>query len=103
MTTYEHSQGQVRRRPTVTRHSRLQRHRTSPPGSGYAEEFELACRGYRGDPGKIAARSYPRFGGGMGLTRVNGNGSGVHLPATTRSRPTRTTSGSSIVVRESTS
>jgi hypothetical protein len=52
MTTYEHFQGQVRRRPTVTRHPRLQRHPTSPLGSGYAEEFELACRGYRGDPGR---------------------------------------------------
>ena len=52
MTTDEHSQEQVRRRPTVTRHPRLQRHPTSPLGSGYAEEFELACRGYRGDPGR---------------------------------------------------
>ena len=52
MTTYEHLQEQVRRRPTVTRHSRLQRHRASPLGSGYAEESELAWRGYRDDPGR---------------------------------------------------
>jgi hypothetical protein len=69
MTAYEHLQGQVGRRPTVTRHSRLQRHRTSPLGSGYAEEFELACRAATGViRAGIAARSHPRFGGAMGLT-----------------------------------
>jgi hypothetical protein len=97
MATYERVQGQVRRHPAVTRHSRLQRHRTAPLGSGYAEEFELACCGYRDDPGRIAARSHPRFGGATGLTGVNGNGSSIHLPSTTRSRPTRTTPGSILV------
>ena len=37
MTTYEHLQGKVGRPPTVTRHSRLQCHRTSPLGSGYGQ------------------------------------------------------------------
>jgi hypothetical protein len=103
MTTYEHFQGQVRRRPIVTRHSRLQRHRTSPLGSGYAEEFELACRGYRGDPGRDCRKDSSEIRPSHGFNRVNGNGSSIPLPSTARSRTTRTTSGSSIVVRESTS
>jgi hypothetical protein len=36
----------------ATRHSRLQRHGTSPLGSCHAEEFEFPCRGYRDDPGR---------------------------------------------------
>jgi len=81
MTTYEHFQGRVRRRPTVTRHPRLQRHPTSPLGSGYAEEFELACRGYRGDPGRDCREVSSEIRRSHGPNRVNGNGSSIHLGA----------------------
>ena len=79
MTTYDHFQGQVQRRPTVTRHSRLQRHRTSPLGSDYAEAFEVACRGYLGDPGRDCREDSSEIRRSHGPNRVNRNRSSIHL------------------------
>ena len=104
MTAYEHLQEQVRRRPTVTRHSRLQVHRTSPLESGYAQESELACRGRQDDPGRDCREVSSEIRQSHGpypcqLQPIQYSS----VPSTTRSGPARTTSARSIVVRESTS